>query len=213
MRREALPGASDWSGVDAGALWPKTNLENVAWHTMRPAGGALMICNGSYLAMVGYDESYTVEAVQFYPDELSKVIIERQNLVVIGTYKNNSSEKGALYTWSQEYLNYIQRREIPSGMINGLVDTEMTLMQAGDKGGIFYSDLTNVVAITATPNCEGKVNPGGVENDESMALFGIYDNDYPGVYTIGRKRKNAPFVLNLDYPLDCDEIGAVCLCY
>ena len=30
-----------------------------------------------------------------------------------------------------------------------------------------------------------------------------------GVYTIGRKKKNAPFVLNLDYPLDADQIGSV----
>jgi len=212
LHRKELPGTSNWSDVDAGDTWPKTNLENVAWHTMCVAGGALMICNGPYLAMVGYDESYTVEAVEFYPDEYAKCIIERQNLVVIGTYKNNTSEKGTLYTWNQTALNYLQRKEIPSGAINCLVDTELTLTQAGDKGGIFYSDLVNSVAITAIPG-ECETNPGGTDMDDGMALFGCFGGDNPGVYTLGRKRKNAPYVLNLDYPLDCDEIGAVCLSY
>jgi hypothetical protein len=207
LYRKPLPGASDWSDVESFG-----SLEDVDWHTMKVADGALMICNGSMLAMVGWDESYTTEAVVVYPDELTKTIIERQNLVVIGTYKNNSSEKGALYTWEQSALNFIQRKEIPSGAINGIVDTELTLMQAGDKGGIFYSDLINSVAITAIPG-EGEVNPGGVDVDDGLGLFGMFGGDNPGVYSLGRNRKNAPFVLNLDYPLDCDEIGAVCLTY
>ena len=85
-RKKITGGASDWSDVDADAGWPKTNLDDVAWHTMRVAGGALMICNANKLAMVGYDESYTPEAVQIYPDELTKTIIERQDYVITGSY-------------------------------------------------------------------------------------------------------------------------------
>ena len=208
LHRKELPGLANWSDVNADAGWPKTNLDDVAWHTMKVAGGALMICNANNLAMVGYDQSYTPEAVQFYPDELSKSLIERQDYVIIGTYKNNDSEKGALYSWKQEALNYIQRKEVPSRGINGILDTELTLMQCGDAGGLFYSDMINVLPVHTAPG-GGKVNPDGVDIDDGLGLFGMFSGDNPGVYTLGRKRKNAPFVLNLDYPLDCDEIGSV----
>jgi len=208
LHRKEIPGNTGWTDVDADAGWPKTNLENVAWHTMKVAGGALMICNGSYVAMVGYDESYTVEAVQVYPDELTKTIIERQDYVIIGAYKNNDSEKGALYSWKQEALNFIQRKEIPSKGVNGMIDTELTLMQSGTKGGFYYSDLINVLSITDTHE-DDKVNPDGVDVDEGLGLFGMFGGTNSGIYTLGRKRKNAPFVLNLDYPLTCTEIGSV----
>jgi hypothetical protein len=42
-------------------------------------------------------------------------------------------------------------------------------------------------------------------------MFGVFDatTGYNGVYTYGRKRKDHPFVLNMEYELDVDEIGAV----
>ena len=47
--------------------------------------------------------------------------------------------------------------------------------------------------------------------DEGLALFGIYGNTSSrnGIWSYGRKKKNASHVLNFEYPLTCDEIGAV----
>jgi hypothetical protein len=179
LLRKPIPGATDWSREkDVELLSDALNDDRgtiIEWHTMKVVGGALMICNGRYLAMVGYDTSFTAQAMTVYPDELTKSIIERQNLVIIGTYKDNDSKKGALYSWNQEALNFIQRKEIPSGAINGLVEAELTLMQAGEDGGIFYSDLINSIAITSIPG-GGKVNPDAVETDDGLALFGIAPN-------------------------------------
>jgi hypothetical protein len=208
LHRKEIPGNTGWTDVDADAGWPKTNLENVDWHTMKIADGELLICNGPYVAMVGYDESYTVEAVQVYPNELTKTIIERQGYAIIGTYQDNDSEKGALYSWKSDALNWIQRKDIPSKGINGMVDTELTLMQAGDQGCFFYSDIINVLSINSIHE-DGQVNPDGVDIDDGLGLFGMWGGTNSGIYTLGRKRKNAPFVLNLDYPLTCDEIGSV----
>ena len=79
----------------------------------------------------------------------------------------------------------------------------------------------------------GKVNPGGVANEVdqvnifdwvfgadswvdkqtmgNMSLWGVFNatTDKNGVYTYGRKNKEQPFTLNLEYALEVDEIGAV----
>ena len=208
LHRKEIPGTSNWSDVDADSGWPKTNLENVAWHTMRISDGQLLICNGSFVAMVGYDQSYTVEAMQIYPNELTKTLLERQSYAIIGSYVSGNAEKGTLYSWKSDAQNFIQRKEVPAKGINGMIDTELTLMQCGDQGGLFYSDMKNVLPITMVPG-GGQVNPDGAELDDGLGLFGIYGGTNSGIYSLGRKRKNAPFVLNLDYPLTATEIGSV----
>jgi len=79
----------------------------------------------------------------------------------------------------------------------------------------------------------GKVNPGGVSNEiqevemfdwvfpadswinrqtlGNLSLWGVYagDSGRNGIYTYGRKNKEQPFAMNLEYEMDVDEIGAV----
>jgi len=151
LHRKELPGLSNWTDVDADAGWPKTTLTaGVSWHTMKPANGALMICNGQYLAMVGYDNSFTNNAVDLIGDNRSKTLIERGNSVVIGTRKSNSYtdiQKGELFVWEQTALSWINKKQIPANGINALIDTEFTLMQAGTNGDIYFSDLVNANAV------------------------------------------------------------------
>jgi hypothetical protein len=92
--------------------------------------------------------------------------------------------------------------------------------------------MTDSIPVTRFPG-GGKVNPGGVANSikevnffeweegasswidkqsvGNLSLWGVYGatSGYNGIYTYGRKSKNQPFVLNLEYELDVDEIGAV----
>jgi hypothetical protein len=46
----------------------------------------------------------------------------------------------------------------------------------------------------------------------NLTYMGVYGatSGYNGIYSYGRREKNKPFVLNLEYLLDVDEIGAVC---
>lgn len=214
IHRKEIPGVAGWTDVDAagagGDPWPKTNLDSATYHTMKQAGGALMICNNNKLAMVGYDQSYTNEAVNLIPGNISKALSERDGQSIIGTYRQDNSEQGALFSWEQTALSWINKRLIPAKGINAIIDTEITLMQAGTNGGVFYSDLINVLPAVSFPG-GGQVNPNGVENDNGMALFGVFGNGTgnSGIWSYGRKKKNAPFVPNLEYQFDCDEIGAV----
>jgi len=207
-----IPGNASWNDVDTGiAGFPKTNLTSTAWHTMATVGGDVMIANYNYLAMLAYDNSYTNEALDLIPGNIAKTVIERSGRAVIGTYRASDPTKG----------------------VNGSVDAEVPLSQVGDNGEIYYSDFSSTMPVKILRG-GGKVNPGGVCNlidpvqyfdwetnalswiDKqsvgNMALFGVYGatSGYGGIYTYGRKDKNHPFVLNLEYSLDVDEIGAIC---
>jgi hypothetical protein len=218
LHRKELPGQSNWSDVDADAGWPKTTLTSTTWHTMKPANGALMICNKQYLAMVGYDSSFTANALDLIKGNIAKTLIERGDYLFIATENENEyAGTGGLFIWDGSASSWLKKKSIPVQEMNGLIDTEVTLLQAGAvqsgptyDGSIYYSDLINVTPLTSFPG-GGHVKPDGVDVYKGMALFGVYGNGSgrTGVYSYGRTNKNAPFVLNLEYPLTCDEIGAV----
>ena len=204
-KRKELPGLSNWNDVTTVG-----NLTSADWHTQREAGGALVITNGSKLAMVGYDGSFTDEALNLIPGNLSKTIVERSGRSIIGTVRASNTSQG----------------------VNGAIDSEVPLAQIGNDGNVFFANMTDTIPVIRFPG-GGKVNPSGVANEVSpvnffeweqnalswidkqsvgnMALFGVFGADAGknGVYTYGRRRKDHPFVLNLEYALEVTEIGAV----
>ena len=210
VMRKPIPGASDWSDVETIA----SNLTGADWHTMKQIGGSNMICNNSFLAMVGYDNSYTNEALDLIPGNIAKTIIERNGRAVIGTVKEWDTTRG----------------------VNGMLDGEIPLAQIGDDGELFYANFTDSMPIKRFPG-GGKVNPGGVCNEidqvnifdweqtalswidkqtlGNMSLWGVFNSTVDpdatrnGVYSYGRRNKEQPITLNLEYALDVDEIGAI----
>jgi len=206
LKRKELPGLDNWNDVEV----VDPNLNTSDWHTMTEAGGALMIANGPWLAMVGYDQSYTNEALNLIPGNVAKTVIERNGRTIIGT----------------------SRLSDPNKSINGAIDTEIPLAQVGDDGELYYANMIDSVPIKEFAG-GGKCNPGGVANEieqvnffeweqtalswidkqsvGNMALFAMYDADAGkgGIYSYGRKNKNHPMVMNLDYLLDADELGAL----
>src|SRR3990167_1055715 len=206
VKRKPLPGASDWSDVTEIA----NNLTGTDWHTMKQVGGANYIANGSKLALVGYDDSWTNEALDIIPGRLIKTIIERDGRAVEGTYPAGYPNKG----------------------VNGAIDCEYPLIQIGDDGNLFYADFSDTMPVKRFPG-GGRVNPGGVANEVdqieifdwvfgadswvdrqtlgNMSIWGVFDADTGknGLYYYGRKNKEKPFTMNLEYALDVDEIGAV----
>jgi hypothetical protein len=205
LKRKLIPGRNDWNDPTVVA----SNLNSCDYHTMVQVGGALYIANKSWLALVGYDDSYTNEALDLVPGNEAKTLVERDGNVIIGTFRTSDPDRG----------------------VNGAVDTEVPLSLVGD-GEIFYADMASKTPIKVLPG-GGKCNPGGVCNEieqvnffqweqnslswddkqsvGNMALFAIYNADvgYGGIYSYGRKNKNHSFVLNLDQQFDADELGAI----
>lgn len=206
LKKKLIPGLSNWNDVTTVAQ----NLTSTDWHTMKQIGGSLMIANHNNLAMVGWDDSYTNEAVNLIPGNISRTIVERNGRAIIGTARASDPTKG----------------------INAAIDSEVPLAQVGNDGDIYYSNMSDSIPVKRFPG-GGKVNPGGVVNQVeevnffeweqdalswidkqsvgNMALFAVYGatTGMNGIYSYGRKKKNAPFVLNLEYALDADELGAI----
>lgn len=186
------------------STWPKTNLTAATWHTMSQANGSLMICNKTKLAMVGYDNSYTYEALKLRPGITSQALIEYGNQVLVGG--GDGVRESWLTTWEQTSLSWISKNRIPAKTINAICQAEVMLMSAGDNE-LFYSDMVNNLPICTL---DGKANPGGVVEQGGLALFGLYGGSNSGIWSYGRKRKNESHTLNLEQYLDADEIGALC---
>lgn len=206
IKQKPLPGSGVWGDVTTIA----ENLTGTDWHTMKQVGGANMIANGASIALVGYDDSYTNEALNLIPGNLAKTIIERNGRAVIGSYKTGYPDKG----------------------INAMIDCEVPLSQIGTDGELFFANFTDTLPAKRFPG-GGHVNPGGVCNEiEDIQLFdweqgadswidkqtlgnlsywGVFDADSGknGIYTMGRKNKEQLFTMNLEYAMDVDEIGAV----
>lgn len=206
LKQKAIPGSSNWTDVSLVA----ENLTSTDWHTMKQVGGANYIANGSRVALVGYDDSYTNEALNIIPGRYIKTIVERNGRAVFGSYPAGYPNKG----------------------VNGAIDCEVPLMQIGDDGELFYSDFSSTMPVKRFPG-GGRVNPGGVTNEVesieifdwvypalswvdrqtlgNMSLWGVFNGDSGknGVYTYGRKNKEQLFTMNLEYEMDVDEIGAV----
>jgi len=205
LKRKEIPGLGDWTDVEEIA----NNLTDADWHTMKQVGGANMICNKSYLAMVGYDDSYTNEALDLVPGNVAKTLVERSGRVVVGTIRENTL-KG----------------------VNAMIDCEVPLSQIGTDGDLYFANFSDTMPVKRFPG-GGRVNPGGVTNEVdqisifdwestalswidkqtlgNMSLWGVWgaDANRNGVYTYGRKNKEQPFTMNLEYALEVDEIGAV----
>jgi len=207
-------GTARWTDVTAD--W-KTLLDPADYHTMRPASGQLMIANGNYLASVDYSGSFLPAALNIRPGNLIKTLEERDDYVILGSYRKDNSEEGHIWSWIISATNWIQKKRIPVKGVNSMISTELLLLQGGDEGELFFSDFVNAVPLHGIPG-GGQTTPAGVSIENDIAVFGIYGGTYPGIWSYGRKRKNRPMALNYDYRLaqtvagsSISTIAAVCM--
>lgn len=215
LHRKQIPGATNWSDVDAtvdGQTYPKTNLTSATWHTMKQINGQLLIANGSKLAMVGYDDSYTNEALSLTPNSLTKCLMEYKGYAYAGTTSSNTAQNSELFVWDTgQSLNWNAKNTVPTNSINAIINGEYPIMQVGTNGQLLLADISSYTLPIVSFKGGGQVNPEGVEIDGGIMLFGSYGNGAgkTGIYSYGRKKKNAGLSLNLEYVLDCTEIGAI----
>lgn len=219
LHAKEIPGNTGWSDVDANIVvgattytYPKTNLTAATWHTMKQVNGRLLIANKDKLAYVGYDGSYTNAALQLIPGNSVKTIMEFKGYAYSGGSRTDYSNQTEIFVWdTAQSLNWNAKNTVPSSVVNAFVNAEFPLMQVGTDGQILLADVsTYTQPLTKFPG-GGQVAPDGVEVDGGLALFGSYGNGTgkTGVYSYGRKKKNANVVLNLEYQLDCTAITSV----
>lgn len=214
-----IPGNASWTDVDANVVvgvntytYPKSNLTSATYHTMVQAVGSLLIANYDLLALVGYDGTYTYNALNIFKKNYIKTLIERGNNVVMSAPGTGSSLESNIIAWDTDAGSWNDKKKLDGGAINAMIDTDIPILQVGTVGGLYYGDMQNILPIINIPY-GGYCNPGGVCNDDGLALFGIYGNtlNRNGIYSYGKKKLNQERVLNLEYEIsNAEEIGAVC---
>jgi hypothetical protein len=206
-----------WNDVNVAdtGTWPKTNLTSTNWHTMCIANGALQICNGNVMALVGYDLSYTNESLRLIPGNSAKCVLERDKYGVIGCTKTDYKDESAFFTWDGIGLSWNDKKIIKFSRLNSMIDTEIAIAQFGTDGQLYIPDFRSQVPFRQIRG-GGESNPDGVTAYHGMALMGIFNNTNEingvlanGIYSIGRVNNNADIILNLEYQLTCDEIYSV----
>lgn len=216
-RKQLLSGTTpvntNWSDIDAtvnGQTYPKTNLTSAPWHTMREVNGVLLICNDNKLAQVGYDDSYTNNALEMIPGNRSKCLIEAESLGIIGCDRKDERQESSTFYWDGISLAWNDKKILSSPSVNALISSDIELAQVGDDGKVYYLAVDAKKPLFSFPD-GGQVNPHGVDVDDGLALFGVFGNGTgnTGIYSYGSRKKNGAYVLNLEYQFDCDEIGAV----
>jgi len=216
-RKAVLTGTTPvditWSDVDAtvnGQTYPKTNLTSATWHTMAIVNGSLVGVNKDTLFKVGYDDSYTNNAVKLYPGNVGKVIIESGIRALVGSNRVDNGESSSITIWDTDDQNFTGKIQLPFANINALIETEIIILQYGTSGELYFVSSSSKVPVTSLPG-GGQVDPDGVVSHEGLALLGVYGNGTgkTGIYSYGRKRNNANFTLNCEYQFDCDAIYSV----
>jgi hypothetical protein len=194
--------------------WP-TDIEYVGslttadWHPMKAGLGYLWIANEKNMAIVDYDGNFTKDESRFniYPGNMVKAILEHNDTIIVGS-AHTSSYVGLGGIWKHIYsqVSYQRRKELPEN-VNALIETEFLLAQAGTKGNVYSVDFENINPICKIPG-GGYSTPGAVLNEQGMAFFGI-SGENAGVWSYGRINKQAKRILNYEYAINANIIGAL----
>lgn len=193
-------------------------------HFMIAAAGELFICNKSSLMAVSSGGTVTTDRFDVTPDHYTNTIDERDGYIVVGTKNFGNQNEGYLYMFDPQNTtntNFVKRFRIPAKGINGIVDSEGMICQVGN--GIYYADFANRVPLHKIVS--GTVRQYGMVTSDALVMMGFSGCTYPGVYSYGRRGRELPTVLNLEYTLSPDasgiftdpfvstvtDIGAVCM--
>lgn len=215
LRGSAYTPQEPWTDQNSvvphnGGTYPKTDLTS-GLHTMLWAVGNLYIANDSKIAIAGRDGGYSNEILRLFPEFSAKCLLERAKSLIIGCTNKAGQESSGYFAWDcGESLNYDLLKVLPTKTINAMIDTEKPILQVGTSGQIITCNFEDILPLKSFPD-GGQCSPDGVCGDSGMALFGVYGNGAgkTGIYSLGRKVLGMPFVLNLEYPITCDEIGSV----
>lgn len=169
------------------------------WHTMIPALGVGMICDGDYLAMIDYEGATNTQALQLPYGTESQALLERNYNVVIGAIERSGQERGWLYTWDKVETSWIQKKDAQVRGVNSMNFFESgMLISGGDDGALNYWDTANYFPLKQIPG-GGNINPDGMGTYKGVPHFGVNNGNHNGIWSYGRTDKNTSYALNLEY--------------
>ena len=165
-----------------------------------------MIGNGNTIATVKYNDDYLKDELQLIPTNIASTLVESGTNLRVGANRTDASMASNIILWDGISQNYNDKMQLPFSGINTMIESEVGIMQFGTEGGLyFYSDASKL-PITRFPS-GGQSDPEGAEVSEGLAYFGAWGNGTKsGLYTYGRKWKNADFIVTGKH-LNKNKIG------
>lgn len=188
------------TSVGFGAPTTVTTFENGfsgEWHTMMEALGELFICDADYLALLDYEGAINKTALQFPGGIYSKALIDNADIIIIGATEKEKQRRGFLFTWDKIATSWLTKKDMQAQGVNSLNFLEGGVMiQTGEE--LKYWDTANLLPLKQLPG-GGNTLPGAQAEYKSISHFGVQGGTLNGVYGYGRRDKNSPFALNLEY--------------
>ena len=184
------------------------------WHTMITALGVLVACDSDYLCILDYEGAVNTSALQFPGGIYSKDLLENANRLIIGATQKEQQRRGYVFTWDRLADSWITKKDLQAQGLNSMNFLEGgILLQAGEE--LKYWDSANLIPLKQLPG-GGTTLPGAQSEYQAIAHFGVYGGTKNGIYGYGRRDKNSPYALNLEYIMShgrytnaSDKIGCV----
>lgn len=188
------------TSVGFGAPTTVTTFQNGyanEWHTMLEALGVLFWCDADYLGILDYEGAFNKTALQFPGGIYSRTLLDSADIIIIGATEKERQRRGFLFTWDKLADSWLTKKDLQAQGARSLNFLEGGVMvQTGEE--LKYWDTVNLLPLKQLPG-GGETLPGAQSEYKSIGVFGVQGGTKNGVYGYGRRDKNSPFALNLEY--------------
>jgi hypothetical protein len=197
---------------DTGGTWSPTTVGTFEvgnanhYHTMRVGAGVLMICDGDHIVLIDREAAFNATALLLPSGIVAKSLLDRNDYIIIGA--EDDLGNGWIFTWDRFADSWLTKSGAQGGVVNTMRYLEGgTMVQIGDLGIMRYWNFSDVHPLKTIPQTTFAY-PGGSEEYQGKILLGM-NGTKSGVYSIGRKDKNDPLAINLDYVPSHGEYGTI----
>ena len=167
------------------------------FHTMIEALGVLMYCDSDFIGILDYEAAVNTQALQLPGGINAKTLLDNADIVIIGASEKERQRRGFLFTWDKIADSWLSKKDLQAQGAKSLNFLEGGVMvQTGEE--LKYWDTVNLLPLKQLPG-GGETLPGAQAEYQSIGHFGVQGGTKNGVYGYGRRDKNSPFALNLEY--------------
>ena len=212
--------ATTVAGLTSWQTWTGDYVDT-EWHPMHIGDdNILYIGAGQYLSSVNSSSTYTADAIDLPSTWRVRSITSHSNNIAIGAWKGTFRNEGRIFYWDGLDSTFFNPIELP-GSCNAMINVNgKTIVQAGNKGELYYISSGQGVPIVKIPGTytdtdKMNMNPDAIELFGPLICLGIGEftagnhATTEGVWTFGSKDFNYPQVINFQYPISTGDTSGV----
>lgn len=198
----ALASSQTWTG----------EYIDTEWHPMHIADDKnLYIGAGKFLSKIEHTSgTYTADALDLPSGWRVRSLTSHDVGFAIGAWKGTSKNEGRVFPWDGLATSFFTPVELV-GSCNAMLNVNgVTIVQAGNKGELFYISAGRAVPVVQIPGNytdtdKADTNPDALEKFGNLIMTGVSeftvgdDSTKEGVWSFGSKDFNYPQVPNYEY--------------